>query len=602
VAVTFSLSTNDPDASLVADFNQAAAEWTQYLASNATIRVQVDVGGFPDDYGYVIQNDSSDFVQVGATAQGEPIVEPWGEYALQTDSHVAGSPYDIHIYLNLDTNPGGAEVYLNPDPANGATVPYGEYDATTMFLKALGYGLGFAAMTTTNTPGAASQVTPLDPYVELNPNGASDFSLGVDEVGLYVLTGAAVENVYGGPVPLVTPKGGYTEAYIHMGNTPTIGGTTDIMAVTQSIAGVSLGISALDLAIMQEAGVPLVPGAVACFAAGTRIATPRGAAPIEALREGDAVVTAAGKQARIQWIGWRHVDCRRHQQPEDVWPVRIAAGAFGDGRPASPLFLSPDHAVFIAGNDAAGAPGVLIPIRYLVNGASIAQRPCDRITYWHIELDEHAIILANGLACESYLDTGNRAAFANGGTTVMMNPDFAFPDFAFPDFAFRVWQRQGCAKLVLGGPRLAAAKRLLLARARTLGHVMTDAPRLRVLANGIDIPVATDGQQSRAVLPPGTVHVRLVSRTWIPAEMRAAETDTRALGVALARLRLDRREVDLASPGLTAGWYQPEPKWRWTDGDAHLAVQGVRELAFELAMTGLYWDKASFDTAQMARA
>jgi hypothetical protein len=71
--------------------------------------------------------------------------------------------------------------------------------------------------------------------------------------------------------------------------------------------------------------------------------------------------------------------------------------------------------------------------------------------------------------------------------------------------------------------------------------------------------------------------------------MRPAENDTRSLGVAIARLWLDRREVSLASPGLTAGWHMPEPGWRWTDGDALLALAGVRELAFELAMTGSYW-------------
>ncbi len=593
MAVTFSLNTNDPDPSLVADFTQAAAEWTQYLNSNATIRVEVDVGGFPGNFGYVIQNDSNDFVQVGTTSQGEPIVEPWGEYALQTDSHApAASTYDIHIYLNLYTNPGGAEVYFNPNPAAGGAVPYGEYDATTMFLKALGYGLGFAAMSTTNANGAADEVTPLDQYVESNPNGASGLSLGVDDIGSYILTGSTVEKVNGGPVPLVTPEGGYTEAYVHVGNTPTIAGTTDIMAVTQSIAGVSLGISELDLAIMQEAGVPIIPGDPPCFAQGTVIATPRGAVPIEALREGDAVLTAAGKQAWIKWLGWRYLDCRRHPRPENVWPVRIEAGAFGDDRPASPLLLSPDHAVFIAGNDAAGAAGVLIPIRYLVNGASITQRPRDHITYWHVELEDHAVILANGLACESYLDTGNRAAFANGGAAVTMTPDFAH----------RVWKRRGCAQLILKGPRLVAAKRVLLGRARTLGHVMTDAPRLQVLANGTNIPLETNGPQHRAVLPHGTADIRLVSRNWKPMEMRAAENDTRALGVAVARLWLDRREVDLASPGLTAGWYQPEPKWRWTNGDAHLVVQGVSELAFELAMTGSYWDEVGFAELHRMRA
>jgi hypothetical protein len=90
-------------------------------------------------------------------------------------------------------------------------------------------------------------------------------------------------------------------------------------------------------------------------------------------------------------------------------------------------------------------------------------------------------------------------------------------------------------------------------------------------------------------LPAVSGNVRLLSRVWSPAQMRPASDDTRSLGVAIARLWLDRREVSLESPGLAAGWHAPEPDWRWTDGDARLTLAGVRELAFEVAMTGSYW-------------
>jgi hypothetical protein len=35
--------------------------------------------------------------------------------------------------------------------------------------------------------------------------------------------------------------------------------------------------------------------------------------------------------------------------------------------------------------------------------------------YVHVELDRHDILLAEGLPAESYLDTGNRAAFGTQG-------------------------------------------------------------------------------------------------------------------------------------------------------------------------------------------
>ena len=104
---------------------------------------------------------------------------------------------------------------------------------------------------------------------------------------------------------------------------------------------------------------------VPCFVEGTRIATPEGSVPVEALRPGDAVLTVAGAGAPVRWVGHRHVDCRGHTRPDDVHPVRIVAGAFGGGRPARDLLLSPDHSVLVEYE--------LIPIRYLVNGATVRQ-------------------------------------------------------------------------------------------------------------------------------------------------------------------------------------------------------------------------------------
>jgi hypothetical protein len=84
--------------------------------------------------------------------------------------------------------------------------------------------------------------------------------------------------------------------------------------------------------------------------------------------------------------------------------------------------------------------------------------------------------------------------------------------------------------------------------------------------------------------------MRIVSRVWTPSHMQLGNNDQRSLGVAVSRLWLDGREVSLDSPGLVSGWHAAEPNWRWTDGDAGLAFAGVRELAFDVAMTGTYWD------------
>ncbi len=135
---------------------------------------------------------------------------------------------------------------------------------------------------------------------------------------------------------------------------------------------------------------------VACFRAGARVLTDRGEVAAKALQPGMHVVSLTHRRAvAARWVGARTL------QRTPV--VCIAAGAFGDGAPHRALHLSPDHAVFV--------DGALVPVRYLVNGASIAEFACDEVTYVHVELAAHAVLLAEGLPAESYLDTGNRAAF-----------------------------------------------------------------------------------------------------------------------------------------------------------------------------------------------
>jgi hypothetical protein len=177
----------------------------------------------------------------------------------------------------------------------------------------------------------------------------------------------------------------------------------------------------------------------ACFVSGTVIDTPNGAVSVEDLREGDLVLTVFTGQQPVRWIGHRSADCRRHPNPEQIWPVRVQVGAFGEGMPRSDLLLSPDHAVF--------TDGVLVPVKHLINGTSIARMPVDTVIYYHVELPSHDLLLANGLPAESYLDTGERASFANGGIVVDL-----YPNFALSERCETIWEAFGCAPLRLGRP------------------------------------------------------------------------------------------------------------------------------------------------------
>ena len=185
--------------------------------------------------------------------------------------------------------------------------------------------------------------------------------------------------------------------------------TTDVLTLFNashtSIGTLQFGpdVTGADLAADSngDIGAPAV-----CFAAGTRIATPGGDVPVERLAAGDQITTLHGEACPVRWLGRRRIDLTTHPRPDTVAPVRIQRGAFADSVPHSDLLLSPDHAIFV--------DGMLICAHQLINGTTIRQeKDWTAVEYFHVKLDTHAILLAEGLPAESYLDTGNHGFFAN---------------------------------------------------------------------------------------------------------------------------------------------------------------------------------------------
>jgi hypothetical protein len=144
-----------------------------------------------------------------------------------------------------------------------------------------------------------------------------------------------------------------------------------------------------------------------CFLPGTRIKTDKGEVRIEELHIGDRVLTAFGEDKPIKFIGRREVS-REPSQPwrTDQGPVKISRFAIDGKAPHSDLYVSPAHSIFI--------DGILIPATNLVNGITIvadAKPEALSLTYFHIELDTHEAIFAEGLAVETFGD--NPEAFDN---------------------------------------------------------------------------------------------------------------------------------------------------------------------------------------------
>ncbi len=160
-----------------------------------------------------------------------------------------------------------------------------------------------------------------------------------------------------------------------------------------------------------DSNIEDVTVAVACFCQGARILTESGEAPVEQLAAGDRVVTNCGTLARVRWIGRRSYAGRFLAANPNVQPIRFRAGSLGDGCPRRDLRVSPEHGMFL--------DGVLAPAKALVNGSTIVQEHgLHRVDYFHVELDRHSLILAEGAASESFLDDGNRGLFHNAAEHV----------------------------------------------------------------------------------------------------------------------------------------------------------------------------------------
>jgi hypothetical protein len=300
-----------------------------------------------------------------------------------------------------------------------------------------------------------------------------------------------------------------------------------------------------------------------CFLRGTAIATPHGERAVEELAAGELVTVMENGEAvsrPIRWIGGHRMVAAQHDNRDEAFPVRIRAGAFAPDVPHRDLLVTPEHCILVGGG--------LVPVRMLVNGGSILiDRSLPEYDFFHIELDQHGILLSEGLTTESYLDTGNRGLFgelADGAPVVQQAP--AAPLTVAREQVEPIWNQLRDRSEQLGFAAAHAAPSL------------TAEPDLRVLlSNGRELrPCWQDETRHMFRLPNGTRPVRLLSRASVPAQIIGPFVDDRrSLGVAVKKLVLwdGLNGVVVPTEALALqGWHADEGTHRWTDGKAELAL------------------------------
>jgi hypothetical protein len=147
-------------------------------------------------------------------------------------------------------------------------------------------------------------------------------------------------------------------------------------------------------------------GNASCFLRGTTIRTADGDRKIEDIAIGDLLPTVFGGVRPIEWIGrylFRRSDPRK-AWVKDILPVRVARSALGPDVPYADLFVTKAHSLLI--------DDVLVPAYHLINNTSIAvydARGWDELEFFHIKLEAHDVVFAEGAPCETLLEVDENA-------------------------------------------------------------------------------------------------------------------------------------------------------------------------------------------------
>ncbi|RLL72937.1 type I secretion protein [Sinirhodobacter hankyongi] len=173
----------------------------------------------------------------------------------------------------------------------------------------------------------------------------------------------------------------------------------------------------IDSATRLGPAVPLFEEAFSALARGAVIATGDGPVAVEDLVPGVRALTAEGRAETITWIG-SMVLYPDATTDAASGPIRVTAGAFGQGRPMSDLVLGPAARLCLRGGRltrATGLEAAYVPVRALVDGETvIALRPAMPVTVYHLVLARQGSLRVAGVEVESY--------HPGGGLETMVEP------------------------------------------------------------------------------------------------------------------------------------------------------------------------------------
>ncbi|GBQ97836.1 hypothetical protein AA0229_0656 [Gluconobacter cerinus NRIC 0229] len=331
-----------------------------------------------------------------------------------------------------------------------------------------------------------------------------------------------------------------------------------------------------------------------CFLADTLIAGPNGNIAVQDLAPGDTVTSYRDGQAyssTVSWAGKAHCVVRPEKADDEAgYPVRILENAIALGVPFQDMLVTSEHCLFLDGK--------FIPARMLVNGRSIYyDKSFTSYDYFHIETEDHSVIMANGALTESYLDTGNRRAFEQKSNVFMFGQKA------------KSWESDAAAALTVCRDLVEPLYRQIEQRAQELQFAVQAPAATTVTESDLHLvsdrghriqPLRTVDNRVMFMIPSDVSSVRIVSNSSRPADaIGPFVDDRRMLGVLIG-------DVSFFDSGVTvnikthltkenlSGWHSVEHiPMRWTNGNAYLPLGarlpgGIGLLAIKVEAAGPY--------------
>lgn len=309
-----------------------------------------------------------------------------------------------------------------------------------------------------------------------------------------------------------------------------------------------------------------------CYLAGTMILTPEGERAIETLEAGDQVTIYKNGATRTQTIlrvGHAHAATGSTGHADlDAVPVRIRAGALADGIPSRDLLVTPEHCMMLENS--------FIPVRMLVNGMTIVyDHSITEYDYYHVETEQHSVLVANGALSESFLDAGHR-------------PDTLMQDSGLIRLHTLDWEKDAALPLVTDRPHVEPLFAAIALRAEMLGYTAPQASLSvdatnethLLLEDGTALyPIRVRGEHFVFMLPESCQSVRILSPATRPADhIGPFVDDRRTLGVLVGEAtvwsgeRTYRLSNHLSDPYADGWWGIESDDARWTGGNARLEL------------------------------